>query len=430
MSRPTRRTYLRTLSATALVASVGLAGCSSSCPDTDEPTPGTVLTATTQPIGGFDAVPGGSWRFPHGTAGNAGYTGVSSRPDSVEVRWRTELGLADAPEVAGTASAPTAADGGVYVAGAGGVYALDLRTGERLWQTGTVTPTVADTIWEFQPATASPVVGPEGSVYVGATDGVIALDPTDGGVRWRYEQGSDFTTPVVDGETVVAATPEAVVALDTATGDERWRSSVARQAGIEPPALGPDSVAVGVERGTDVLYRASGETRWRTDRGGEFYPVLDDGVVYVGDYDGLAAFDAEAGDERWTFERGGGRGYSPPVLTDEIIYAVEQPGEASWATFALNRTGEEPTPRWCSEIGSGAVTAATDAEALAIAPTARGPGSSQSVIAFSERFGEARWGYRSGGGSRGWVLPPAVLEDAVVITDRQGTVAAIGPGGV
>jgi outer membrane protein assembly factor BamB len=216
-------------------------------------------------------------------------------------------------------------------------------------------------------------------VIAPTADGLVAFDAHDGSRQWTA--GVDATLPAVADETVVAGGEE-TVALDAATGDRRWTASV------RP----------------------------------EFYPVVTDGVVFLGTYSQLVGLALDDGSERWVVDRGGGRTFSAPVVTPETVYTVERPGEAPDATFALDRAGDgAPEPRWCSYVGEGAVTAAADGHAFALQSGSRGPGTPQ-LVAFTERFGEATWGCAT----TDRPVPPAVLDGGVVGVTHRGTVVAVG----
>ena len=110
---------------------------------------------------------------------------------------------------------PVTGDGRVYVGAFDGTfYALDLATGQVLWQQ----------------TTGGAIVGgaalADGTVYVGSSDNKLyAFDAASGAYRWpAFEaQGDIWSTPVVDQGTVyVASMDKRVYALDAATGQSKW----------------------------------------------------------------------------------------------------------------------------------------------------------------------------------------------------------------
>lgn len=421
MAPLSRRAVLR---ATVAGATIGVAGCSSSCPDRDDPEPDTVLVPGGQPAGPLADAPASDWSAPRNDPGNTGAPASTTPPEGpVGIRWRTRLGPVGGGGEDAEASAPVVADGRAFVAVADGVHALDVRRGTRDWRTSAVSPNTMAPTFGYDRETVPPVVGPEGTVFVGGAQAITALDPVDGSVSWRFDDANAFGTPTATAETVFVGGGPGILALDARDGTERWRADAP---GDDPPnllAVGDDAVVVSTAGETIALEAADGSVRWRTSPGAEQYPVVRDDTVFVGTYEGLFAFALADGEQRWRFERGSGRSMSSPVVTADTIYVVERPGEGPDATFALDRTDGKPTPRWCSYVGEGAVTAAAGGQAFTLVPTGGfGPTPRPALVAFTDRFGEARWGYSV----RERVLPPAVVDGAVVVTERTGHVTAVG----
>lgn len=415
-----RRTLLGAVAAGSLAA---LAGCSSSCPDSGSPDPDALVDASDDPAGAFSTVPGGTWRAPRVDPANTGYAPDIAPPEPpLGVRWRRSLSTERIEATSHRASAPAVADGRVVVATPVGVTALSLRDGTELWQTTDATPNTTAATYGYDEEVVPPVVGPEGTVYVGTAEGLVALEPSDGSERWRYDDAGAVRTPVATEDAVYVPAGTDLVAVDPADGSERWTAAVGVEAGL--PAVGSDTVVVGQGEAVAVA-AASGEERWRVGRDADYYPVVAGDTVYLGGYEGLRALSVASGEERWLFERGSGRSLSPPVVTPESLYVVESPGEAGDATFALDRTDGAPEPRWCSDVGEGAVTAATEERAFGLLPGGAVPGESGppvQLVAYDERFGNAGWGYQT----REAVLPPAVLDGAVVAVGVDGQVVAVG----
>ena len=406
-----RRTVLGTLSTGV---ALGLAGCSSSCPDSDSPEP-SVMFGTGGAGSGFETLPGGSWPTPRFDAGNTGHTPSHRTPtDSPTVRWRTTLPTPDTEGLDAGTSPPTVAGGRVYLVTGSGPVALSLRDGSTRWRTTDVGRPVDE-----DRTLAVPVVGDD-AVFAATTDGLVALDPDDGAVDWRYGAAATGPPTLVDGGPVLP-TGDGVVAL-TPDGSERWSAATGEVS--DPPLAAADGTVVAAGDGVVALDAATGDRLWSSPTTPEAHPVVADGLAYLGTDEGLIGLALDDGTERWTVDRGSGRAFSAPVVTDETVYVVERPNEAGDATFAFDRTGDgPPAPRWCSYVGEGAVTAAAADHAFALQGVDEsGEGPPARLVAFTRRFGEATWGFASAERA----LPPAVLDGAIVVADRLGSVAAFG----
>ncbi|WP_435066543.1 PQQ-binding-like beta-propeller repeat protein [Haloplanus sp. C73] len=403
----TRRTLLGTLAAGV---GAGVAGCSSSCPDSDDPTPTTVF-GTGDATGGFDSLPGGSWPSPRFDAGNTGHAPSRRPPESPSLRWRTTL---SAPRADGAAvSAPVVDADTVYLATSAGAVALALGDGSVRWRTDSISPTtMASTVGvdELVP----PVVA-DGRVYLAASSGLVALDAADGETVWRYDS-SPTGVPAVHGSGLFVPLEERLAHLD-GDGAERWTADV----DASHPAVADGRVVASGREETVALDAATGERRWSASVDAETHPVVADGTVYLGAYGGVTALVLDDGSERWHVDRGGGRHFSAPVVTPETVYAVERPVEVGDATFALDRAADPPEPRWCSYVGEGTVAAAAGDHVF----TLQGSGTGATpvrLVSFTTRFGEATWGYAA----RDRVLPPAILDGGGVVATRRGTVVGFG----
>lgn len=148
-----------------------------------------------------------------------------------EQRWRVE---------ASPTGAPTIADGRVYVperreGEAGRLLALDLQSGSSAWRAA------------IPSESASPAVS-DGRVYVAGSGGVAALE-ADGATRWRASSSTDATAPAVAGETLVVPCANGELrGRDTADGSRRWTVDVGGT--LTPPAVGTERVLVGSADGS------------------------------------------------------------------------------------------------------------------------------------------------------------------------------------
>lgn len=93
-----------------------------------------------------------------------------------------------------------------------------------------------------------PTVGPDGTVYVGDTNGgFYALDPATGKPKWEAKAQGYVLYPSAlseDGSTVyVGSSDHHVYALDAATGREKWKRDVGAEVRMTP-TVSPDGTIV------------------------------------------------------------------------------------------------------------------------------------------------------------------------------------------
>ncbi|MBL9135858.1 MAG: PQQ-binding-like beta-propeller repeat protein [Verrucomicrobiales bacterium] len=100
--------------------------------------------------------------------------------------------------------------------------------------------------WSFPLGNASrssPIVGPEGTVYVGNDDGaVFAVEGSQGTLRWQSTtEGPIASAPALtrDGTLLVSALDGALYAMDTVSGERLWKLTTGGEI-YGSPAIGPD----------------------------------------------------------------------------------------------------------------------------------------------------------------------------------------------
>jgi outer membrane protein assembly factor BamB len=119
-------------------------------------------------------------------------------------------------------SSPVVDDNAVYFGMRnGGLQALNLHTGESLWESSTVSYVLASVALD------------RGTIYSGSSDEheLIALNAATGESKWSFKTiGPVHASPSTDGKTVYAASGNhysdenqgIVYAVDAETGKERW----------------------------------------------------------------------------------------------------------------------------------------------------------------------------------------------------------------
>lgn len=409
-----RRTVLSALAAGTVA---GLAGCSSSCPDDDPPSPEMTLRWNDQPAGPLSTTPSTEWPGPLFDAGHTGFAPDATIPsESLAVRWQTNVSSID------TAGRPIVTNGLVFLWTERGLAAFDVRDGTSVWTNSDLDghgfgnqESVRD--GNIRYGTIPPVADGDGTLFVSGGASLTAVDVSDGTVRWEYTESSEFGLPAVVGGDVYATSRDGIVALDGDDGTEHW----VWEADLRPEVLAvADGTLVHWHDGDEKVRAfdaASGERRWKLDSvnpGLDGYPVVSDGLVYLADGGDVTAVGLDDGDQRWNLSRDDGGRLTPPIVADETLYVMEIPGESRNATFALDRTDGEPSPRWCSEVMFGQVAAASNDHALAAFD--------DELVTFEATLGNSPWEFMPSGSTP----RAAVLDGLVVVLDGAGTLAALG----
>ncbi|MRR58855.1 MAG: PKD domain-containing protein, partial [Deltaproteobacteria bacterium] len=201
---------------------------------------------------------------------------------------------------------------------------------------------------------SSPVIGADGTVYVGGNDYVFAIDSTTGSQKWLfnpYNGGYDFSgSPAIgtDG-TVYGISGSNVYALDWMTGKRKWQFS---------PGNAENSPTIGV-----------------------------DGTVYIGDNSGVYAINCTTGTPKWVYIEGGAMRGSPALGLDGTVYI----GSSDYKVYALD--GTTGTPIWTFSTGKwieGSPSIGHDG-------TVYIGSDDYNVYALDGATGDLKWSYTTGG---------------------------------
>jgi serine/threonine-protein kinase len=216
----------------------------------------------------------------------------------------------------GAALSPIAIAGDAILAGGfnNSIQALNRHTGEALW-----------TFTADGRAMAQPLIIGE-RAYVPATKTLYALQLETGEILWEAPLGNQreddyIGGPAFESRTLFLSVGKAVVALDAETGAERWR--IEKEMPFNFIAV--DDARVYVGNGDGLFYafeQATGEVAWEFESGAEmwFAPAVTTDTVYVGAFNGFAyALDSTTGEKRWEFDTGQ-LIVSDMVVSDGLLY--------------------------------------------------------------------------------------------------------------
>lgn len=238
--------------------------------------------------------------------------------------------------------------------------------------------------WTYQTGArvfASPIVGHDGTVYVGSLDGqFVALNP-DGSLKWRYSAGQKiYPSALVAGSSVIFGTHHKELVSLSLQGQPRWKLPL--QDVVDASAtLGPDGkvyvvangayavdllgrlhwhkptadhvrtapvihparlVIIGTTEGSLIALQPDGSLAWEVSLGGAIEgaaSIGDDGQIYTGTGRGEIVQVDQAGAVRWRFQTGAEVRATPAIARDGTIivgsydgnvYAISPSGALRW----------------------------------------------------------------------------------------------------
>lgn len=390
---------------------------------------------------------GGGWPRYGFDLRNRGFNSAASGPRTdTEIRWTHDAGtptLNSSPVIVGDT---------VYGTGTGdpgGLFALDLQSGEERWH--------ADTDGYV---TGAPVVTDE-TVYVGTwNQQVQAFDRDTGDLDWtldvehrvgtavpRLVDGTLYVATLGDGPLVVRGEedeeqfePPALVAVDVEDGEELWRfDEFGDRDSIRSPLAVTDEYVLFTNEGTVYAFDPASRTvEWstQTESAPELGPAVADEHVLVGgrSEEGAAvvALDLQDGTERWRTALEAATFRVSPAVADGVVYAATSRREVcpdvadsdcdpeSWGRlYAFDLAGGDVDWRADMRPDMRSAPAVTD-ETVYV-----GNGDGVSAVARSD--GDVRWelSFADDGDEPYVKSSPAVADDLLVIGASDGTLRGV-----
>ena len=228
-------------------------------------------------------------------------------------------------------SSPSIAGDTIYIGATNGLLALDLNSGAERWRFAI-----------FNGIISSPAIAPGGLVCVQDDfGGLYALDPLSGRAKWTNTLGSGrqnfYSSPVFNHEGILfvaasgapwyrgADSPGEIVAVDPLSGSIRWAVQ-GTNAFQSTAAIGLDGTVYfgGFDKGLHAIDPLTGSDKWVYLTGDSISAsaaIAPDGTLLVGAHDGnLYAIDSQAGALKWKFLTGDSIHSSVAIASDGTIY--------------------------------------------------------------------------------------------------------------
>jgi outer membrane protein assembly factor BamB len=240
-------------------------------------------------------------------------------------------------------------DGTIYAASDDDkLYAIN-PIGNKKWE---FTIGGAKSVPIFYRSYGSPVIGADGTIYVGGTDDMklYAVNP-DGTKKWDFIAGSSvlFQTIGADG-TIYAgtSTPDNKLYAIKPNGVKKWTVDATQP--VVKPAIGADGTIYSGSFNTNLFaVNPDGSKKWLYKYEVKSNPVIGtDGMIYIGTSSDLFGLNSD-GAVKWGFHAGNNVRSTPAFGADgtiyvgtdnQVLYAINPEGKVNWE-FAAGGFGYE-----------------------------------------------------------------------------------------
>lgn len=225
--------------------------------------------------------------------------------------------------------------------------------------------------WEFAAGRYvrnHPVIGADGTVYVGASDGnFYALTP-EGSPKWNLFTGatSDYSPAIGGDGTIYVRSADKRLLAVSPDGKRKWEFQPGQEV-LSSPSIGMDgTVYFGSADQKLYALRPDGSKKWEFTTGGfvASTPAIDlDGNVYFGSYDKKFYAVGPDGTKKWEFATGGPLISSPAIGAGGVVYFC---ADKLYAILGSKELAKSPWPMYRANLKH---TARLDLSTVVTSPT-------------------------------------------------------------
>ncbi|MBN1593205.1 MAG: PQQ-binding-like beta-propeller repeat protein, partial [Candidatus Coatesbacteria bacterium] len=273
---------------------------------------------------------------------------------------------------------------------------------------------------------SSPVMSPDGSIYVGSkTLNKLWAFNSDGTVKWTYNAGQVHATPAIDNEGNVyfGSDDHIFYSLDP-DGNLRWSYPTGFEIRGAPKITDCGTIYFTSLGSILFAMNVDGELLWSYHTPGKVYRagvITHTGGIIVVTQEGTVVRLTADGEREWTHEFEGSVFEAAPTLTDDQrvyigdstgvgnLFGIDYGGYVFWSYTTMSSFD-----RMSAAIGEDGT--------LYI-------GNHMSVLRAFDRDGELKWSYRYDGNNPAWSSPAIDADGVIYIGARNNKLSAINSDG-
>lgn len=196
---------------------------------------------------------------------------------------------------------------------------------------------------------ASPVIGMDGTVYVGGDNSRFYAISPEGRLKWSLNTRDINRNSVslgADGTIYLPSADRSVYAI-TPNGDVQWVFTTGGRVNSSPAVDSDGVIYFGCQDRHLYAVNDDGSLKWKVNVGAisASSPAIgDDGTIYIGSYDGQLYAVSKQGVVKWRFKADSGLRTTPAIGGNGVIYL----GSRAGTFYAVSDEGEL---RWSFKVG-------------------------------------------------------------------------------